>query len=176
MLANVLYAAKSGETSQIIVQPTGSTNSMMCSNMVAEIKRDLRAIENAGIIVLESPDPNLSYTFANSLIRDVVYELMLYAQRRQIHRFAGVVVISHGNLIRNIVSWYSESFEGNSTYYPILAYHYKQADENDQALEFYRKAGSASLLNFANNEAITFLQEALLLISKLQVLFLFSII
>lgn len=49
------------------------------------LKRALRQIESANLIVLETPDPNLSYSFANTLIRDVVYGLMLFSQRRPLH-------------------------------------------------------------------------------------------
>lgn len=70
-------------------------------------------------------DPNLEYSFANSLIRDVVYDLMLYSQKRQVHR--------------HIVSFYREHFEGRSPYYPLIAHHLKQAEEYEGALEYFVK-------------------------------------
>jgi len=139
MLGEVLYASKS-ETAKTVIQP-------------AELKKDLQHMVTAGLLILESPEPNLEYSFANSLIRDVVYDLMLYSQKRQVHR--------------HIVSFYREHFEGRSPYYPLIAHHLKQAEEYEGALEYYVKAGSTALLNYANKEAVTFFTEALNLIIKL---------
>lgn len=44
------------------------------------------ALEKKGFIVLETPDPNLCYSFTSSLTRDVIYNQMLFSRRREIHK------------------------------------------------------------------------------------------
>lgn len=123
-----------------------------------ELKQDLRTIEASGLIQIESPEPELKYTFSNSLVARIVYELMLYSHRRPIHK--------------EIIRFYLEHYPGQSTYYPLLAYHYKQAgvdpmcEELESALDYYTKAGRTSLTNYANAEAVTFFTEAIAIIQK----------
>jgi predicted ATPase len=35
---------------------------------------------------MENPEPNLTYSFQSTLVRDVVYDLMLFSQRKEIHK------------------------------------------------------------------------------------------
>lgn len=73
---------------------------------------------------------------------------------------------------------FREHFEGRSAYYPLIAYHLKQAEEYEMALEYFIKgldlscpsnplAGDTCRLNYANKEAVTFFTEALNLVNKL---------
>lgn len=87
---------------------------------------------------------DLSYSFGNSLIRDVVYGLMLFSQRRQVHK--------------SVASYYQDKYEGNfyyfkkkinfvflgnSFYYPFIAFHSKQAEDYETALNYFTKSGSS---------------------------------
>eukprot|EP01114_Cavostelium_apophysatum_P003087 TRINITY_DN1281_c0_g1_i1.p1 TRINITY_DN1281_c0_g1~~TRINITY_DN1281_c0_g1_i1.p1 ORF type:complete len:1564 (-),score=458.03 TRINITY_DN1281_c0_g1_i1:93-4784(-) len=115
-----------------------------------ELMEDLGQLEQAGIIVAESPEPFPHYAFANLLIKDVVYQLMLFAQRRSIHN--------------NIAQLILKDYPGKSSYYGILAHHLKKAEQTDEAIDLFVKAGSHSLNSYANKEAVTFFTDALQLI------------
>ena len=49
-----------------------------------DIEKELRRLEELNIIIIDKE--NMSYTFSNTLVKDVVYGLMLFSQRRQLHR------------------------------------------------------------------------------------------
>ena len=79
---------------------------------------------------------------------------MLFSQRRQLHG--------------NVAHYYQETYPGKSTFYPILAYHHKLSEQNEEALDYYTKAGSSCLNTYSNKEAVTFFTEALQLAGKLR--------
>jgi hypothetical protein len=74
---------------------------------------------------MENPNPNLAYSFVNTLLRDVVYDLMLFSQRKQIHQ--------------SLVDYYKKEFQGVQSYYPLLAYHCKEAELDEEAMLYYTK-------------------------------------
>lgn len=123
-------------------------------NSRANLKKDLGFLTRGGMVVLETPDPNSSYSFVNTILRDVVYDLMLFSQRKHIHKA--------------IVDIYKTDFQGMTTYYPILGYHCKQAELDEEANQHFTKAGSTCLFNYANKEATTFFSEAIHLTEKLK--------
>jgi tetratricopeptide (TPR) repeat protein len=143
-----------------IIMSQGTETSKMMMKM-DDILKDLKAIELLGLVAIVKPPPKgrkadeALYGFVNTLIKDVVYNLMLFSQRRQIHA--------------KIAAYYLDTYPGNSAYYPLLAYHYKQADDyKDDALNYYTKAGSTSLSSFSNKEAVMFFQEALQIAGKIR--------
>eukprot|EP01119_Soliformovum_irregulare_P003319 TRINITY_DN1370_c0_g1_i1.p1 TRINITY_DN1370_c0_g1~~TRINITY_DN1370_c0_g1_i1.p1 ORF type:complete len:1601 (+),score=583.09 TRINITY_DN1370_c0_g1_i1:488-4804(+) len=117
------------------------------------LRKDMREIEASGLIVRDSPEPDLTYQFANTLVKDVIYSLMLYSLRRDIHKA--------------IVDYYNEKYSGNPTYYPLLAYHSKQAEMKEEAYGHYKKCGSTALSQNSHKEAVSFLTDAKELINDL---------
>lgn len=101
------------------------TVDMLCqlaSDMDKEsIKKDLVNLQIQGLLSLE-PDPNLSYSF-NNVLRDVIYDQMLFAQRRTVHS--------------KILEIYQKKYAGQPVYYDVIAYHSKQAGNNRDAIEKY---------------------------------------
>jgi len=88
----------------------------------------------------------------------VAYNLMLYSQRRQLHRA--------------VAKWIEQSNEMNiESYYTLLAYHWTQAAEATEALpkdeavqkavEYLEKAGEQAMQTFANQEVVQFFSQAL---------------
>eukprot|EP01119_Soliformovum_irregulare_P011079 TRINITY_DN2752_c0_g1_i4.p1 TRINITY_DN2752_c0_g1~~TRINITY_DN2752_c0_g1_i4.p1 ORF type:complete len:1020 (-),score=406.21 TRINITY_DN2752_c0_g1_i4:7-3066(-) len=120
----------------------------------ANLQQDLSKLVQAGMIESE-PGPHPTYAFTNILIRDAVYNLMMFSQKRDLHKSVADYIIKH--------------FPGNTVYYPALAHHYKSAELYDEAIVFLTKAGSRSLFNFENKEAASFFSEALELTVKLKV-------
>ena len=110
----------------------------------------LEMLSELDIILPEIPEPDLAYLFKHSITHEVVYKLMTYSQRRQLHRLAA--------------EWYEQRYGDDlSPHYSLLAHHWSRSDETDKALYYLDLAGQQALRNFANAEAITFFTEALAL-------------
>lgn len=118
-----------------------------------KLEQDLKLLVNTNLVVVESSDPQV-FAFSNTLIRDAIYGLMLFAQRRALHKQVALL--------------YQKEYPGNSSYYSIIGHHLKHAEEDEEAIGYFLKSGSNSLFNYANKEAISFFTEAINLTVKLK--------
>ena len=108
----------------------------------------LAQLERQELTILDTPDPDISYIFKHIITQEVAYNLLLFSQRRSLHRA--------------IAEWYEEAFGSNApTHFPALAHHWKQADVTPKALEYLEKAGVMALHNGAYREAIQFFTQAI---------------
>ncbi len=123
------------------IYPTGQ--------QTVDLLQELAILDNLDITFLETPEPNLAYTFKHIVTQEVAYSLMTFAQRQQLHQKTAV--------------WYETTHENDPRYYPLLAYHWLQADESNKASHYYGQAGENAFHNYANQEAIRFLTKALAL-------------
>lgn len=127
-----------------------------------QLAEHLMALQNLDITPLETPAPDLAYTFKHAITQEVAYNLMLFAQRRELHQ--------------RVAEWYEGAYADDlSSHYPLLAYHWRQTIEGVQnpelglltkAVDALEKAGEAALRDYANQEAIGFFSEALRLESE----------
>ncbi len=107
----------------------------------------LDELERRDLTRLEAPEPELAYLFKHAITQEVAYDLILFAQRRQLHR--------------EVASWYERSRSDDvATNYPLLAYHWSRAGDASQAIGYFEKAGEQALRAGAYQEAIDFLREA----------------
>ncbi len=114
----------------------------------AGVGAELEEITTTGLLVPEDPEPDRSYLFKHALGQEAIYELMLFAQRRALHR--------------SVAEWYEESSANDPTpWLPVLAHHWVRADDTDKALEYLVRAGDDAFNNSASREAISFYQQAL---------------
>ncbi|HLF91668.1 MAG TPA: AAA family ATPase, partial [Anaerolineales bacterium] len=124
----------------------------------AEEQKDLlpeyaSELENRDLTILDSPPPNLAYMFKHIITREVAYNMMLFAQRRDLHRA--------------VAKWYETTYAENlSPYYPLLAYHWSRAEVVDKAILYLSKAGEQALRSYANQETLRFIEEAQSLAAK----------
>jgi predicted ATPase len=111
------------------------------------IMNDVILLEAADMIQLKTEEP-LSYTFKQNMTQEVVYELMLHAQRRVLHE--------------KVAEWYEthENDQGGEAF-NLLAHHWKEAENVEKAMSYYSKSGERALANSANREAVTFFTEAI---------------
>jgi tetratricopeptide (TPR) repeat protein len=116
-------------------------------NARPHLRRDLLTLENLDLTPLDHPEPELSYLFKHIITQEVAYGLMLFAQRRQLHRA--------------VAEWYEQQGEDPARLYPLLAHHWTRAEERDKALYYLDRAGEEALRNGAYREAIRFYEEAL---------------
>ncbi|MFN8382963.1 MAG: adenylate/guanylate cyclase domain-containing protein [Anaerolineales bacterium] len=108
------------------------------------LKRYLEKLEKLDLIPLESVSPELTYIFKHAITQDVAYNLMLFGQRQELHR--------------TIASWYEKNFANDLTpFYPALAHHWRYSGNHEKAIYYLEAAAQQSLDNFANREAVDFL-------------------
>ncbi len=98
---------------------------------------------------LETPDPDLAYLFTHVITQEVAYDLLIYAQRRPLHRA--------------VAEWYEAHVTDLEPLVPLLAHHWSRAGVTEKAVQYLGRAGGQALQNYANTEALMFLAEALAL-------------
>lgn len=109
---------------------------------------------------LEAPEPELTYIFKHIITQEVAYETLLFAQRRQLHR--------------SVARWFERAFGGDADpgrepdlesplapYFPLLVYHWHQAEEAAQERRYARLAGQWAAAQFANVDAAGYFSRAL---------------
>jgi class 3 adenylate cyclase len=111
------------------------------------IRASLAQLERLELTILESGDPELTYLFRHILTQEVIYASMTTSQRQGLHK--------------SIALWYERELEnGDNRTITLLAYHWSQANDRIKAAVYYGKAGENALREYANEEAIQFLNEA----------------
>ncbi len=122
------------------------------------LKTNLANLRHLDLTPLDNLDPDPVYIFKHIITQEVAYNLMLFAQRRELHRA--------------VAEWYERTHaEDTSKYYPLLAHHWSrtidfqhiQPDLALKTIDYFEKAGEQALGNYANQEAIGFFSEALAL-------------
>ncbi|MBI5822932.1 MAG: AAA family ATPase [Chloroflexi bacterium] len=115
---------------------------------LAALPEYLTHLEKQELTILDTPDPESSYLFKHIITQEVAYNLLLFSQRRSLHRA--------------IAEWYEGSFmQDIMMYYPVLAHHWKQADVPHKAVEYLEKSGELAFHNGTYREAIQFFSQAL---------------
>lgn len=117
------------------------------------LEEQLTRLQQLDLTPLDTPSPDLTYIFKHIITQEVAYNLMLFTQRKQLHR--------------SVAEWYERNNKDDlDPYYPLLAHHYTQAEDRAKATEYLAKAGEQALSQFANQEAVRFLTEALQFVNK----------
>ncbi|MFQ5613842.1 MAG: tetratricopeptide repeat protein, partial [Anaerolineae bacterium] len=124
------------------------------------LKVFLEHLAHLDLTPLEAPEPELTYIFKHIITQEVAYETLLFAQRRQLHRA--------------VAGWYERTFgddpalaavEGGESplapYYPLLVYHWHQAEDKARERHYARLAGHWAAAQFANVEAAGYFSRAL---------------
>jgi tetratricopeptide (TPR) repeat protein len=126
-----------------------------------ELRAYMDSLMQLSMTLLEGETPDLAYIFKHAVTQDVAYNLMLFAQRRQLHQAVGEWIEQH----------HQQEIE---SFYTLLAYHWSLAanlpdvDNRDvvigKARAYLEKAGNQALGNYANKEALEFFKRLLELI------------
>lgn len=110
-----------------------------------------------GFISPLEPKSSPGFAFVDSMTRNIAYELMLYAQRRQLHRA--------------IAEWYERTYANKLTpFYALLAYHWARAEDAARTIDYLEKAGKEARKEGDLQGAQIFVEEALTLESNASVL------
>jgi len=112
------------------------------------------------------------YSFRNETIMEVVYNMMLFGQRRALHDqiarwYVPAFRLSYRPEHSNVARYEVNHAQNISAFAPILGYHWKLSEQNNKgAARYYTTAGEQALRNFSNSEAVQFFTEALQLSKK----------
>ncbi|WP_334076856.1 AAA family ATPase [Paenibacillus sanfengchensis] len=105
----------------------------------------LDTLEQVNLTLLESREPELSYIFKHIITQEVTYNLLLHAQRRQLHR--------------ELALWYEQQYPDAPAYYSVLAYHWSRVEDTAKSMYYLEKVGRQALQSGAYQEAVNVLSE-----------------
>lgn len=122
------------------------------------------------IVVVATREPEITYMFRHVIIQEVIYNTLLFSQRRTIHRLIAEwyectckeLDVSEAHLPEE--ETHVAPFIPQSTlasYYPLLVYHYHHAEDAELECYYARLAGEKAAAQFANTDAVTYLSRAL---------------
>lgn len=88
------------------------------------------------------PPPELMYSFHHTRTQEVIYELMLFSQRRELHhKIARILELT---------------CTPQNSLYISLVHHYYLAQDYCKTIEYSTKAGAVALAENNNKEAVKF--------------------
>jgi class 3 adenylate cyclase/tetratricopeptide (TPR) repeat protein len=118
------------------------------------LRDQLQQLSEAELILPEEIERDLAYLFRHALTRDVAYEAILYARRRELHR----------RVARRIEELNPERLDEQLA---LLARHYLLAEEWEPAFDYHLRAGRQAQARYANREAITLYERGLQIAARL---------
>jgi CheY-like chemotaxis protein len=115
---------------------------------ISSLHEHLEILEQRGMVERLAAEPKDTYRFTEAAIQESAYDLMLFAQRRQLHRA--------------VAEWYERTYADDlGCCYPLLAHHWGRADEPDKAADYLEKAGEQARSNGDQQKALRFFNQAL---------------
>lgn len=114
----------------------------------------LQQTDQLNLTQMIADEPDFLYLFKHIITQQVAYNLMLFAQRQQLHQA--------------VAEWHEQTYgEELARFYPLLAYHWSKSSFPERALDYFDMAGELALRNYANQEAARFYQDGLDLLNHL---------
>jgi tetratricopeptide (TPR) repeat protein/regulation of enolase protein 1 (concanavalin A-like superfamily) len=123
------------------------------SHQEQELDSYITEFEDKELIYEERTVPELEYAFKHAFTQEATYQGILERLRREFHHQVAV----------GIERLYQERLD---EYYEELAHHYSRSDNVEKAAEYLLKAGQGAKMNYANDAAVQYLSELLLLIER----------
>jgi len=118
-----------------------------------ELRKDLQALTDAGLLLCLGTPPAATYYFRHGLVQDVAYESLLKRTRQQYHRRIAELIPSVDPQVPP----------------ELLAHHQRESGQFQEALHSFAAAGRAALGVWALAEASHHFQSALALVDRLPV-------
>ncbi len=110
-----------------------------------ELQAYLRELSTLDFTPVRQLEPIASYYFKHAITRDVAYNLMLFAQRRTLHR--------------RLAEWLEQRHGDDALWLPLLTHHWRMADDKPKAVAYGSRSAVQALAAYANPEALRFLAE-----------------
>jgi len=121
------------------------------------IEEHLQVLDQSGLVARHPAAATLSYTFGDSLTWEAVYNRLLFAQRRQLHRA--------------VAEWYECMYANDlASYYSLLAYHWGKAEDSAKTIAYLEHSGEQARQRGDYQQAIGYLNESLALNAQAGVL------
>ncbi|CAK0739562.1 putative Adenylate/guanylate cyclase domain-containing protein [Gammaproteobacteria bacterium] len=113
----------------------------------------LDTLRRLDLTTLHQPAPGLAYVFKHLITQEVAYNLLLYAQRRELHAA--------------VARWYEQTWSADfSVPYQILAHHWRAAEVYPKAVDYLEQAAEQAQVRHANREAVDFYHQAMALVGQ----------
>ena len=112
----------------------------------------LDRLAGADLLFAEGAGQEANYRFKHALIQDAAYDSLLKSRRQALHRRAAEVL--------------RDSAERAAAEPEVVAHHFTEAGLDDQAIEWWGKAGDQALRRSAFQEAIAHLGKAIAMADK----------
>lgn len=110
-------------------------------------------LQRHGLIVERRRIPRAEYRFKHALTQEVAYSTLVEPERRRLHREVALALqMQHADRLEEV--------------YGLLAHHYDQAADEQQALNFLVRAGDKSRSDYADEEAIRYYARAVDLMKR----------
>ncbi|MGB8644479.1 MAG: response regulator [Anaerolineae bacterium] len=104
---------------------------------LSHLEADLYRLVQLDLLIADTPG---AFAFTDPEMQRLVYDTLLFAQRRQLHRA--------------VAEWYEQEYEANPvSHYALLAEQWRAAENSARAIDYYEKAGQAALARGALQEA-----------------------
>ncbi|MBC8076942.1 MAG: AAA family ATPase, partial [Chloroflexales bacterium] len=118
----------------------------------AALRHHLGALVAQEFTAQTAQEPELTYQFRHMLVHEATYQTLLYAQRRSLHR--------------TVAEWYEGDggtplSDRRSPLLPLLAHHYRYAEDRARERHYARLAGLQAADQYANREALAYFTRAL---------------
>jgi class 3 adenylate cyclase/tetratricopeptide (TPR) repeat protein len=113
------------------------------------LRSALERLAEADILFVEGDGAQATYRFKHALIQDAAYDSLLKSRRQALHRRAAEIMR-----------------DGASPEPEAIAHHFTQAGLDDQAIEWWGKAGDQALRRSAFQEAVAHLGKAIEMADK----------
>lgn len=114
----------------------------------ATLQRQLDRLVDAELLYQHGQVPQATYTFKHALIQDAAYQSLLISTRQQQHHRIAEVLAQHFP-------------EVQASHPEVLAHHYAEAGQYEQAVIYWQRAGQQALEGSAHMEAISHLAKGL---------------
>lgn len=108
----------------------------------------LHQLVQAGLLFQQGAPPDAKYVFKHALIQETAYQSLLRSRRRKYHHRVAAALREH----------FPELVDAQPE---ILAYHFLEAGESDQALPYWEIAGDKAAEHSAHKEAIRHYSQGL---------------
>jgi class 3 adenylate cyclase/tetratricopeptide (TPR) repeat protein len=109
---------------------------------VDELRKCLRRVQSAGLLIERTEGEHLAYEFKHSLMQAVAYDSLLHERRRELHL----------RIMEAI---------GDGRNFDVLAQHAVLGEAWEPALKYLRAAGKTAFANFAEADAVAYFERAL---------------
>lgn len=118
-----------------------------------ELSGQLRHLQQMEFTRPDAPGPEPTHLFTHVIAQQVAYDLLIYAQRRQMHRA--------------IALWFEQRFtDALEPHLPLLAHHWSQAGDAVRGVQYLERSAAQALERFANDEVLRFVTEAVALAAQ----------